>query len=81
MAFMEWVKTDPGLQAKLKASNSPEVVMGLAKELGFTLSIDDLSANDSNLTAEELEGLSGGRSCSATCLCRPSIQEGEVGYH
>ena len=40
---MERVKTDPGLQAKLKASNSPEVVMGLAKELGYTLSIDDLS--------------------------------------
>ncbi|KZR82592.1 Nitrogen fixation protein of unknown function [Synechococcus sp. MIT S9509] len=59
-AFLEKVKGDSNLQAKLKAAKSPEDVVGIAKEHGHEFSADKLS----QLSEEELEGVAGG-----TCFC------------
>ena len=55
-AFLEKVKGDPSLQDKLKAAKSPEDVVGIAKEHGHEFTADKIS----NLSEEELEGVSGG---------------------
>ena len=61
-AFLETVKGDSSLQEKLKAAKSPEDVVGIAKAHGHEFNSDHLS----QLSEEELEGLSGG-DCGNTC--------------
>ena len=67
-AFLEAVKADTSLQEKLKASNNAEAVVALAKESGFSISMDDFSKTQSALTEEELENLFGGNWSS--CICQ-----------
>ena len=70
-AFIEKVKGDTSLQEKLKASNSPDDVVGIAKGLGYEFTADKFA----QLSEEELEGLAGGLTnagtvCSiVTCTC------------
>ena len=83
-AFMEKVSADEGLRSRLKAATSPQAVAEIAKELGYTIPLDDLYAGDS-LSAQELEAVSGGgaggvgKSCSVGCVCKQSFPL-EVGY-
>ena len=56
-AFLEKVKGNPNLQEQLKAAVSPEDVVGIAKEYGHEFTADKTS----QLSKEELEGVSGGR--------------------
>ena len=58
-AFLEKVKADTSLQEKLKAAGDADAVVSIAKEEGFSISVDDLTKAQS-LTEEELEGVSGG---------------------
>ena len=58
-AFIAKVQSDPSLQEKLKAAKSPEDVVSIAKEHGHEFSADHLS----QLSEEELEGVSGGCHC------------------
>ena len=55
-AFLSKAKGDSNLQEKLKAANSPEDVVGIAKEHGHEFTADKIT----ELSEEELEGVSGG---------------------
>ena len=68
-AFLENVKGDTSLQEKLKAASDADAVVSIAKEEGFSISIDDIKAQllelsdeagDVELSDEELEGVAGG---------------------
>ena len=68
-AFLEKVKGDTSLQEKLKAASDADAVVSIAKEEGFSISIDDIKAQllelsdeagDAELSDEELEGVAGG---------------------
>ena len=55
-AFIEKIKGDKSLQDKLKAAKSSDEVVSIAKEHGHEFNSDHLS----ELSEEELEGVSGG---------------------
>ena len=57
-AFIEKVKSDTSLQEKLKVEGSHPVA--IAKAAGFTIKLQDLHREASELSEEELEGVSGG---------------------
>ena len=59
-AFLEKVKDDTSLQEKLKAAADANAVIAIAKEAGFSISADDLTKAQSELSEEELEGVAGG---------------------
>ena len=59
-AFLEKVKADTSLQEKLKAAADPDVVVSIAKESGFSISADDLTKAQSEISEKELEGVAGG---------------------
>ena len=63
-AFLEKVKGDPSLQEKLKAAADANAVTAIAKEAGFSISTDDLTKAQSELSDDELEGVSGGVLCA-----------------
>ena len=68
-AFLEKVKEDTSLQEKLKAASDADAVVSLAKEEGFSISVDDLKNAQSKLklSDEELEDVAGG----GTIGCHP----------
>jgi len=55
-AFLEKVKGDINLQARLKAAKSQDEVVSIAKEHGHDFGTEHIS----QLSAEELEGVTGG---------------------
>ncbi|WP_114994056.1 Nif11-like leader peptide family natural product precursor [Synechococcus sp. UW179A] len=57
-AFLEKVKGDSNLQAKLKAAKSPEDVVGIAKEHGHAISADDIKKVE--VSERQLENIAGG---------------------
>ena len=59
-AFLEKVKGDTSLQEKLKAAADANAVSAIAKEAGFSISADDLTNAQSELSDQELEGVTGG---------------------
>ncbi|MDB4677228.1 Nif11-like leader peptide family natural product precursor [Synechococcus sp. AH-551-B05] len=59
-AFLEKVKGDTSLQEKLKAALDANAVAAIAKEAGFSISADDLTNAQSELSDQELEGVAGG---------------------
>ena len=59
-AFLEKVKADTSLQEKLKAAADADAVAAIAKEAGFSISADDLTNAQSELSDKELEGVAGG---------------------
>ena len=59
-AFLEKVKADTSLQEKLKAAADANVVSAIAKEAGFSISADDLTKAQAEISEEELEGVAGG---------------------
>ena len=63
-AFMKAVKADADLQEKLKAVGDADAVLGIAKEVGFLISAEDLQRSqgqETEISEEELEGVAGGR--------------------
>ena len=65
-AFMEAVKADAGLQGQLKAAEDTDAVVAIAKAAGFVISSDELQRaqseiSQSEISEEELEGVTGGR--------------------
>ena len=65
-AFLEKVKVDTSLQEKLKAAADANAVAAIAKEAGFSISADDLTNAQSELSDQELEGAAGGAGCGQT---------------
>ena len=59
-AFIAKAKDDQSIQDKLKAAKTPEDVVGIAKEHGHEFTADKFS----QLSEEELEGVSGGGTIS-----------------
>ena len=55
-AFLEKVKGDTSLQEKLKAAKSPNDLVDIAKDHGHEFETEHIS----QLTEDELEGMSGG---------------------
>ena len=65
-AFLEKVKGDTSLQEKLKAAADFEAALAMAKEAGFSITVDELQTF-SKLSEEELENVSGGNSDNKHC--------------
>jgi predicted ribosomally synthesized peptide with nif11-like leader len=59
-AFLEKVKGDTSLQEKLKAAADANAVVEIAKEVGFSISADDLKNTPEEILDEELENVAGG---------------------
>ncbi len=70
-ALLEKVKTDTSLQEKLKAAADANAVAAIAKEAGFSISVDDLTNAQSELSDEELEGVAGGASIDCKSIFMP----------
>ena len=66
-AFLEKVKGDTSLQEKLKAAADANAVAAIAKEAGFSISADDLTKAQSELSEEELEDVAGGGFTDVIC--------------
>ena len=67
-AFLEKVKDDTSLQEKLKASDA-DAVAAIAKEVGFSISADDLTKAQFELSEKELEGVAGGNCSGRVAIC------------
>ena len=65
-AFLANAKGNISLQEKLKAAADSDAVAAIAKEAGFSISVEDLKKAQSEITSEELEGAAGGT--TAVCL-------------
>ena len=59
-AFLEKVQGDTSLQEKLKAASDSNAVAAIAKEAGFSISVDDINKAQSELSEEELIAVNGG---------------------
>ncbi len=68
-AFLEKVKGDTNLQEKLKAAADANAVAAIAKEAGFSISADDITKAQSELSEEELEGVAGGGATYVLSYC------------
>ncbi len=66
-AFLEKVQGDTSLQEKLKAAADANAVAAIAKEAGFSISADDLTKAQPELSDQELEGVAGGGWQSGDC--------------
>tara|TARA_B100001093_G_scaffold291617_1_gene278382 strand:- start:542 stop:796 length:255 start_codon:yes stop_codon:yes gene_type:complete len=67
-AFLEKVKGDLSLQEKLKAAKSPEDVVSITKDHGHDFG-SEAADKWTQLSEDELEGVSGGKSSAFTCPC------------
>ena len=80
-AFLEKVKSDTSLQEKLKAASDADAVVSLAKEEGFSISVDDFKNAQSKLelSDEEVEGMAGG--CYPMGIsCSTALQHCDVSF-
>ena len=59
-AFLEKVQVDTSLQEQLKAAADSDAVLAIVKDAGFSISVDDLTKAQSEISDEELEGVAGG---------------------
>ena len=59
-AFLEKVKADTSLQEKLNEAADAVAVAEIAKEAGFSISAEDLTKAQSEVSDEELENAAGG---------------------
>ena len=70
-AFMEKVKPDIELQEKLKSVTSVEAAIEIAKDSGFSISLEDiqtLQSKSSEVSDQELENAAGGTFTAAVAL-------------
>ena len=65
-AFLAKVQADTSLQEQLKAAADSDAVLAIAKEAGFSISVDELKAF-SELSEEELENVAGGGTAIHHC--------------
>lgn len=59
-AFLEKVKSDSSLQEKLKSAADAGAVVEIAKDAGLSISAEDLTTLQVELSEKELEGVGGG---------------------
>ena len=70
-AFLEKVKADTSLQEKLKAAADANAVAAIAKEVGFSISADDINKAQSEISDEQLEVVAGGGTRVGGCSYKP----------
>ena len=58
--FLEAVKDDAGIQEKLKAAADGDAVIAIANAAGFLISAEELKKAQTEVSDEELEGVTGG---------------------
>ena len=68
-AFLEKVKVDTSLQEKLRTAADADAVVAIAKDVGLTISADNLKKAQSELANEELETVAGGEQCPLNTGC------------
>lgn len=75
-AFLQEIKADPSLQAKLSQAIDQDAVIAIARDLELTITISDLQSQNL-LSDEELEGLSGGNKYDSemfgSCKCPTNV--------
>lgn len=59
-AFLEAIKSDPDLQAKLQGASDPEAVVAIAKSAGFVFTGEELARSQAEVSEDQLEAVSGG---------------------
>lgn len=66
--FFKAVENNKALSDKLKSADSPEAVVKLAEESGYSFTIEELKAiyAEEGLTQEQLDAVSGGRPPNCT---------------
>ena len=64
-AFIANAKGNTSLQEQLKAAADINAVAVIAKDAGFSISADDLTKAQSEISEEELEDSAGGRRCDS----------------
>lgn len=69
-AFLAKLSADEKLAERLKAATNPDDVLALAKELGCSITLEDIQGNpaDAELSEDELEAVSGGTRTGG-CAC------------
>ena len=75
-AFLEKVKADASLQEKLRAAGDADAVLAIAKEAGFSISAEDLTKAQSEVSDKDLESAAGGQAVVSLYLskvCFPCI--------
>ncbi len=75
-AFLEKVKGDTSLQEKLSSATNTVAVAAIAREAGFIIPADDLTNAQSELSDEDLEGVTGGLGACATTVPYPDYEWG-----
>ena len=79
-AFLEKVKGDTSLQEKLNAPTTPEAVIEIAKDAGFSITAEDIQSTQSEtveLSEEQLERANGGNlTGSVECYIKWGTNEG-----
>lgn len=59
-AFLQAASSDTTLQNKIQAAGDPESLVEIARQAGFSISVDDIKNGQSELSEEDLQGISGG---------------------
>ena len=59
-AFWEATQADSALQQKLQGVTDLGAIVGIAKEAGFTISVEELEQAQKELSDEQLDGATGG---------------------
>lgn len=67
MKFMAAVSTDKTLSAKISNESDKNVIIAIAKEMGFELTAADFEKEPAELSDDELDSVAGGT--AVTCSC------------
>lgn len=67
-AFLAKVSADAALVEQLKSAKESDDILTLAKELGMELTLADIESESSELSEDELNAVSGGKSGGCFCV-------------
>ncbi len=66
--FLDAVKNEPELQAKVKAALDASAVAKIADEAGYVVSVEDIERETQSIACIELDGVRGGAFPPAACM-------------
>ena len=66
-AFWDAIQSDSALQQKLQGVTDLGAIVDIAKEAGFTISVEELEQAQTELSDEQLDGAAGGLHLCAFC--------------
>ena len=59
-AFWAAIQADTALQQKLQGVTDPDAIVAIAKQAAFSISADELKKAQSEISEDQLEGVTGG---------------------